>query len=330
MALILNVDDNDAQRYVRRRILTGAGHTVRDAATGGDALAAFDEQEPDLVLLDMRLPDMSGTEVCAQMKERAPTVMVLQISATYVGTADRVRSLNSGADVYLTEPVGAEELVASVRALLRIRAAEADRNRLLEQQVVLMRELQHRVRNHLQLVASLLSLQVMNSKSPDVKFEMQRAISRIRSVGLLHSHLYGDADLGQVDLARYVADICEDIKGIYSLDTRNITLVVESDPVVEAIDRATPIGLIVNEAITNALKHAFAGRERGTIRVTLRHADGKTRLSVADDGVGIAAAVTGTEGGSGLGAHLLEMLTKQINGTLRTAQDNGTVVEIAF
>jgi two-component sensor histidine kinase len=327
MALILNVGGNEAQRDTRRIILTEAGHDVRDAAGGAEALAALGEQVPDLVLLDTRLPDTSGSEICAQMKERAPDVMVLQIAAKSDGTGDRAHSRDAGADGYLAEPTGAEELVAGVRALLRIRAAESDRSRLLQQHVVLMRELQHRVRNHLQLVASLLSLQVMNSKSPDVKFEMQRAISRIRSVGLLHSHLYGDADLGYVDLARYVADICEDIKGIYGLGARNITLVVESDEVVEAIDRATPLGLIVNEAITNALKHAFAGRERGTIRVTLRRTDGKTRLSVADDGVGIAAAA---EGGSGLGTHLLEMLTKQLNGTLRTAQDNGTVVEIEF
>ena len=326
MAKILNVDDSSAQRYGRNHILTRAGFTVCDAATGAEALAAFEAERPDLVVLDMRLPDMTGIEVCKRIKERAPNVMVLQISATYVGSGDRVRSLDSGADVYLAEPVEPEELVASARALLRIRLAEAERNRLLEQQVVLMRELQHRVRNHLQLVASLLSLQAQNSGSENVRFEMQRAISRIRSVGLLHSHLYGDADLGHVDLARYVADICDDIKEIYALGTRNITLAVDADPVIEAIDRATPIGLIVNETITNALKHAFAGRAGGTIQVTLRRAEGKTLIRVADDGVGFNPA----NGGSGLGTHLLEMLTRQISGTLRTLQDQGTIVEVEF
>jgi len=327
MAYILSVDDNDAQRYVRQRILTEAGHTVREAGTGEAALAAFAEREPDLVVLDMRLPDMSGTDVCMKMKERAPNVMILQVSATYVDTGARVRSLDSGADVYLAEPIGPEELVASVRALLRIRSAETERNRLLGQQVVLMRELQHRVRNHLQLVASLLSLQVANSRSDDARFEMQRAISRIRSVGLLHSHLYGDADLGHVDLARYIEDICEDIRSIYGLAVRDIALAVEAEPVVEAIDRATPIGLIVNEAITNALKHAFVGRKGGTVHVSLTRDGGKTRLRVVDDGVGFAPS---GESGRGLGTHLLEMLAKQIGGAITTTRDNGTAVEIVF
>jgi two-component sensor histidine kinase len=326
MALILNVDDNEAQRYVRRRVLTEAGHDVRDATTGREALAAFAEQEPDLVVLDMRLPDMSGTEVGAQMKQRAPNVMILQVSATYVGMSDRVRSLDSGADVYLAEPVGPEELVASVRALLRIRNAEIDRSRLLEQKTVLMRELQHRVRNHLQLVASLLSLQIQSSRARDFQFEMQRAVSRIRAVGLLHTHLYGDADLGQVDLARFIADICEDLKGIYGLNARGITLVVDTVPALEAIDRATPIGLIVNEAITNALKHAFVDRPGGTIRVTLRREEGKTRITIADDGIGHPQE----DANRGLGMDLLEMLTAQIDGTLRIVRDNGTTIEILF
>jgi two-component sensor histidine kinase len=261
------------------------------------------------------------------MKERAPNVMILQISALEVGAAAHVRSLDSGADVYLAEPVHPEELVASVRALLRIRSAETERNRLLEQQVVLMRELQHRVRNHLQLVASLLSLQVRNSKSEDARLEMQRAISRIRTVGLLHSHLYGDRDLAHLDLARYIPEICEHIHGIYGLGARGIALLVDAAPVVEMIDRATPIGLIVNEAITNAVKHAFAGRSRGTIRVTLQREGGKTRLRVADDGIGFTPA---DNRGPGLGTHLLEMLVKQIGGSLRTVHTNGTAVEIEF
>ena len=125
-AVIINVDDNEPSRYARSRILTHAGFVVYDAATGADCLELFAKREPDLVLLDINLPDLNGIEVCRTLKSSpaGASVIVLQISATATAAPHATAAFNSGADAYLAEPVDPDVLVATVRALLRLRAAE--------------------------------------------------------------------------------------------------------------------------------------------------------------------------------------------------------------
>ena len=120
---ILVVDDTEAIRYAKVRTLQKAGYTVLEASTGADAISLAREQKPPLVLLDVKLPDISGIEVCRILKEETPEILVLQMSASFVESEDRTRGFESGADNYLAEPVEPQELVAAVRALLRMRQA---------------------------------------------------------------------------------------------------------------------------------------------------------------------------------------------------------------
>lgn len=126
--LILNVDDNDGARYVKTRILMGAGFRVEEAANGTDALAMVARSKPALVLLDVKLPDINGIEVCRRIKADPATcdVLVLQTSAALTGRDDRVRGLEGGSDSYLAAPIEADELVANVRALLRLQQTKAE------------------------------------------------------------------------------------------------------------------------------------------------------------------------------------------------------------
>jgi DNA-binding response OmpR family regulator len=123
---LLNVDDYAPGLYARSRALRQAGFTVLEASTGTEALRLAAEYKPALVLLDVNMPDMSGLEVCRRIKSDPETsaVLVLHVSATATTGADRLQALEYGADTYLIEPVETEELVATVRALLRLRAAE--------------------------------------------------------------------------------------------------------------------------------------------------------------------------------------------------------------
>ena len=124
--LILNVDDNDGARYAKTRILQSAGFRVLEAANGTDALAMVREEDPALVLLDVKLPDINGIEVCRRIKSDPDTnsVLVLQTSAALTGRADKIRGLEGGADNYLAAPIEADELVANVNALLRMRQTQ--------------------------------------------------------------------------------------------------------------------------------------------------------------------------------------------------------------
>jgi DNA-binding response OmpR family regulator len=131
-ASILVVDDNDAGRYVKSRVLRGAGYIVTETARGHAAIESVTAKQPDLVLLDVRLPDIDGLSVCREIKARFPQVIVLQTSATVVGGGDRVEALECGADSYLIEPIEPDELVSIVKALLRMRTAEHELRRLNE------------------------------------------------------------------------------------------------------------------------------------------------------------------------------------------------------
>lgn len=129
-ATILYVDDTEAQRYAVSRVLRRAGFEVLEASTGRQALE-MTAVGPDMVLLDVNLPDISGIEVCKRIKANESTarVPVLQVSATLVDTKDRIAGLDGGADAYLVQPVDPEELIATVRSMLRVRKAEEDARR---------------------------------------------------------------------------------------------------------------------------------------------------------------------------------------------------------
>ena len=137
---ILVVDDNDASRFIKAQILRRAGYVVSEARTGTEGLEMVRALRPDLVVLDVNLPDVSGLEVCRTIKTEfgAPSIQVLQVSQTAVTDADRARGLDQGADMYLIEPLGAPVLLATVRALLRIRDAE------LQLEATLTREIEAR------------------------------------------------------------------------------------------------------------------------------------------------------------------------------------------
>src|SRR5262245_29847724 len=131
--VVLNVDDYEAARYVRTQYLARAGFEVYEAGSGEEALDLAAARPPSIVLLDVNLPDMSGFEVCRRLKAEPATasVSVVHLSSTCVNPGHKVRGLEGGADGYLTEPVEPTVLIATLRALLRIRQGEAERDQLL-------------------------------------------------------------------------------------------------------------------------------------------------------------------------------------------------------
>ena len=124
---VLVVDDNDSGRYLKVRALRGAAFDVYEAATAQAALDHLEMNAAKVVILDVKLPDMHGFELCRVIKNRYPTISILQTSATFTSAEDRIAGLDIGADAYLVEPMEEPELIAIVRALMRVRQAEAAR-----------------------------------------------------------------------------------------------------------------------------------------------------------------------------------------------------------
>jgi len=123
---ILNVDDQQISRYIRTQTLKAAGYRVIEAATGAEALRLVDAEHPQIVLLDMNLPDIHGTEICRRIRKQESTqfIIVVHVSATQTTIQDQTSGLDGGADGYLVEPVEPELLLATVRSFLRLRTAE--------------------------------------------------------------------------------------------------------------------------------------------------------------------------------------------------------------
>src|SRR5476651_112998 len=152
---------------------------------------------------------------------------------------------------------------------------------------VLLQELTHRIKNSLQIIVSMVSLEARNQKSGEGKAALERVSHRIAALGRLYSMLGETDSVEAVDAASYLEALCRDL--IESVQKENGTSIalktdIESEPL--PVDRAIPLGLIVNELVTNAVKYAFPGETRGTVAVTLKRIPGELRLTVADDGQG--------------------------------------------
>ena len=200
--------------------------------------------------------------------------------------------------------------------------------RLLEsvqEKEVLLREIHHRVKNNLQIISSLLSLQVRVVKDGEAAGMLRDSQVRIQSMAMVHETLYRSSNLASVDFGEYVRVLAAQLFRTYAADRDSVELQVETDAVQLDIDRAVPLGLIFAELFSNALKHAFPENKGGTIHVAFRHASPDMLiLAVADTGGGLNTRTAGSGDGASLGLRLVEMLLHQIGGNLETQSTGGT------
>ena len=315
---ILNVDDDEAALYATSRVLRKAGFAVIEARTGEEALEILRRERPPLVLLDVNLPGISGIEVFRIIKQDTATssIMVLQMSATNIATRNRVEALVAGADTFLVEPVEHEELEAVVRALLRLHRSEAALRASLAERNLLLREINHRIKNSLQLVTSILNLQSQEFADPQARQHFQHAVSRVMAIASVHERLYQDEDPLTVGMDEYIAGLCVGLTNANIMDSRRTRIDVEIEPLRLPTEVAVPIALIVNELVTNSLKYAQTPDHHNIIKISLaRTGEGELRLCTLDNGSGIPAEAKEQ---SGLGRRLVSTFVRQLSGRIET------------
>lgn len=191
---------------------------------------------------------------------------------------------------------------------------------------LLMKEIHHRVKNNLEIVSSLLELQSAGIKDKGVKDAIQEGQNRVQSIGIVHQKLYMGTHVGAIEMKDYFENLSESILDSFGVRER-ITINCAMEKLDLDIDTAVPLGLIVNELLTNSMKYAFPGGRNGTVHIKLeKDRSGNLQLVVADDGVGKGTATQGT----GFGKQLIDLLTRQLEGSVREETINGTQLFFQF
>jgi PAS domain S-box-containing protein len=198
----------------------------------------------------------------------------------------------------------------------------------LEEKEVLLREVHHRVKNNMQIVYSLLRLQSKSTNDAQVREAYRESQDRVKSMALVHEHLYRSDSLAHVDMREYVRSLTSSL--VASHGARWVSLSTSVEGLLFGPDIAIPCGLIINELVANSLKHAFEGRRNGAIAVSLsKTSRGKCTLTVKDNGIGFVPEKRGY-GLRSLGLQLVRGLTKQLQGAIEFRADNGTKVSVNF
>jgi two-component sensor histidine kinase len=200
----------------------------------------------------------------------------------------------------------------------------------LHEKEVLLKEIHHRVKNNMQVISSLVSLQAEQLRDSALRDVFQEVSDRVRSMALVHEKLYQSADLARVEFAEYAQSLLNYLWRAHGTAACGIRLAVDLEPVPLSVNVAVPCGLILNELATNALKHAFRGRDGGTVKVSLRGSpDGRVCLRVGDNGTGLPPGLDWRQADS-LGLRLVQILAKQLDATVEVARVEGTEFAVTF
>jgi two-component sensor histidine kinase len=286
---VLIVEDDPGIAELERERLEAVGCACDWAATGRAAREAIDDRRPDLMILDYSLPDMWADELLAS--GGLPPFLI----ATGKGDeVTAVRLMRAGArDYVIKDSSFLDELPLVVDRVLRAIATERSLEERLRENEALLREIHHRVKNNLQVISSLIRLQAPRFVGNGTQGLLIDVQSRISAMALIHEILYGTGNLAEVDFLGYVEALSSSLSDTYCGGSAALRIACSGDRVGLPIDRAVPLGLIANELITNAIKHAFPASWKGEPRVEVRVArldDGGLALEVADNGVGMPAA----------------------------------------
>lgn len=337
------VDDSTADRRLCQILLRevyGPDLEFFEAGGAAQGLETCRRESPDCVLLDFKLPDMTGLEFLARLSAQgaaevpgAAVVMLTGLASEQVA----VEAMKAGAQDYLVKDrISAESLSLAVRKATEkvslIRALKGERDLLaqsLAEKEILIQEVHHRVKNNLAVIASLLRLQASTMADERLAAALRESQHRVESMALIHEQLYSNGNLRQVDLACHAALLASNLFHSYGVDPARIACHVAVEPLLLGVDQAIPAGLILNELISNALKHAFPHGRSGSVTIEGSREKGRIQVRVRDDGAGVPAGVDLVRPHS-LGMQIIQILTRQLKGTFEVSCGRPAIFQISF
>jgi two-component sensor histidine kinase len=323
---ILIVDDSAADRRICRIHLEESGYPdleFLEANNAAQGLEICRTVQLDCILIDYRLPDMSGVEFLKDLftgDSRTNGFGIVML--TGLGRQVASAALEAGAhDYLLKDHLSAESLSLAIqKATTRsrlVRMLKTDRDHLanlLAEKEVLLREIHHRVKNNLAVIASLLSLQANSQADPRLADALRASQNRVESMALIHEQLYATEGVREVDLAQHASLLARSLFHSYGIDPAQVSWQVKMEPLQLGLDQAIPAALILGELVSNALKHAFPDARAGIIMIESARRDGRIELTVSDDGIGMDESMEFSRPKS-LGMQIVKILTRQLKGT---------------
>src|SRR5579871_3090815 len=340
---LLYIDDDEALGRLVERGLMRLGFKVVRALSGAEALARLQQGGIDAVALDQSMPGLDGLETLEQIRAIPDAPPVVFVTASQ-DSKIAVTALKAGAADYLVKDVQGEFVpLLQVAVTGALRQAELERARaeaeaeihasrdrfaaLAAEREVLLREVNHRVGNSLQIIASLLHLQASSSQQDDVKAALTNAMGRVAAVAQVHRRLYTSHDLKSVLLNQYLDALLEDLRRSAE-GNRMSRLTMKSEAIEIDPDRAVAIGIIVNELVMNAVKYAYPDGA-GPIHVDLVARGGDLELSIADDGVGLNAKSDPRS--TGMGQRIVSAMAAKLEANVeRDPTHQGTRIVLRF
>ena len=212
----------------------------------------------------------------------------------------------------------------------RLRSLNHDLTRTLKEREVLLQEVHHRVKNNLQVISSLINLQIRKLEPGENRDALEECKTRVQAIALIHEKLYQSSDYAEIPFGEYARSLTTNVFQASTQSTSNVRLELAVDEVALAVDQAIPCGLVLNELITNALKRGFKDGRAGTIRVEFsRTPGGGVRLAVKNDGIRLPEDFEYPASPS-LGLHLVSTLARQLNAELEVTRERGTAFQLKF
>jgi two-component sensor histidine kinase len=265
-------------------------------------------------------------DLLSQIGPQHLTMEAFEVSGEFPGLGHRIMLLNARKVFY--EGNNHSTLLLAIEDVTERRTMEREKDALLHEKELLLQEMQHRIYNSLQLIASILLLKARTVLSEETRQHLKDAHQRVMSVAAVQRQLEPSRLHDQVNVGSYLSRLCEGLATSMIRDGRPLFVEVRADGGTVTSTRAVSLGLITTELVLNALKHAFAGRDSGLVVVEYNSTGPDWSLSVTDDGVGRSAGVDGIEH-IGLGTGIIEVLARQLDGRVdTTGNSSGTRVAI--